>query len=156
MKTSDITKMLIKSAIDLITVENTSWQFIAGRLALIDLYKEASNNRKMDITKIYEAKHYKTLFDEYVKNGLYSKDFYDYYTPEDILEAGKYLKKEYDFEYNYTTILMYKKRYLLNPNKVVKELPQEMYMSVALFLAKPEAKENRLSIAKKIYDYCAT
>ena len=45
MKTSDITKMLIKSAIDLISVENTSWQFVAGRLALIDLYKEASNNR---------------------------------------------------------------------------------------------------------------
>jgi ribonucleoside-diphosphate reductase alpha chain len=45
MKTSDITKMLIKSAIDLISVENISWQFIAGRLALIDLYKEASNNR---------------------------------------------------------------------------------------------------------------
>lgn len=156
MKTSDITKMLIKSAIDLISVENTSWQFIAWRLALIDLYKEASNNRSMDIKKIYEAKHYASLFDEYVSNGLYSKNFYDYYTKEDILEAGKYLKKEYDFEYNYTTILMYKKRYLLNPNKVVKELPQEMYMSVALFLAMPEPKETRLKVAKKIYEYCAT
>ncbi len=156
MKTSDITKMLIKSAIDLISVENTSWQFIAWRLALIDLYKEASNNRSMDIKKIYEAKHYASLFDEYVSKGLYSKNFYDYYTKEDILEAGKYLKKEYDFEYNYTTILMYKKRYLLNPNKVVKELPQEMYMSVALFLAMPEPKETRLKVAKKIYEYCAT
>lgn len=156
MKTSDITKMLIKSAIDLITVENTSWQFIAGRLALIDLYKEASNNRKMDITKIYEAKHYKSLFDEYVQNGLYSKDFYNYYSPEDILKAWEYLKKENDFDYNYTTILMYKKRYLLNPNKIIKELPQEMYMSVALFLAMPEKKEDRLNMAKKIYDYCST
>ena len=79
MKTSDITKMMIKSAIDLISVENTSWQFIAGRLALIDLYKDASNNRGMDITKIYEAKHYKALFDEYVKEELYYKDFYNYY-----------------------------------------------------------------------------
>ncbi|MDD3794167.1 MAG: ribonucleoside-diphosphate reductase subunit alpha [Candidatus Gracilibacteria bacterium] len=156
MKTSDITKMLIKSAIDLISIENTSWQFIAGRLALIDLYKEASNNRKMDIKKIYEAKHYAELFDEYIKLGLYSKDFYDYYTKEDILEAGKYLKKDYDFEYNYTTILMYKKRYLLNPNKKIKELPQEMYMSIALFLAMPEPKETRLKTAKKIYDYCSS
>lgn len=156
MKTSDITKMLIKSAIDLISIENTSWQFIAWRLALIDLYKEASNNRKMDIKKIYEAKHYAELFDEYVTSGLYSKNFYNYYSKEDILEAWKYLKKEYDFEYNYTTILMYKKRYLLNPNKKIKELPQEMYMSIALFLAMPEPKENRLKIAKKIYDYCAT
>lgn len=156
MKTNDITKMLIKSAIDLISVDNTSWQFIAWRLSLIDLYKEASNNRNMDIKKIYESKHYKALFDDYIKSGLYYKNFYDYYSPEDILEAWEYLKKEYDFDYNYTTILMYKKRYLLNPNKVVKELPQEMYMSIALFLAIPEAKENRLKVAKKIYDYCAT
>jgi len=156
MKTSDITKMMIKSAIDLISVENISWQFIAWRLALIDLYKEASKNRNMDIKKIYEAKHYKKLFDDYIKKWLYYKNFYDYYTEEDILEAWKYLKKDYDFDYNYTTIMMYKKRYLLNPNKVIFELPQEMYMSVALFLAIPEKKENRLSFAKKIYDACAT
>ncbi|MDQ7009986.1 MAG: ribonucleoside-diphosphate reductase subunit alpha [Candidatus Gracilibacteria bacterium] len=156
MKTSDITKMMIKSAIDLISVENISWQFIAGRLALIDLYKEASKNREMDIKKIYEAKHYLTLFKDYVKKGLYSKDFFDYYSEEDILEAGNYLKKDYDYDYNYTTMMMYRKRYLLNPNKVVFELPQEMYMSVALFLAMPEPKEKRLDFAKKVYDACAT
>lgn len=156
IKTSDITKMMIKSAIDLISVENTSWQFIAWRLALIDLYKEASKNRDMNIKKIYEAKHYKALFDEYVEKWLYYKDFYKYYSEEDILEAGSYLKKETDMDYNYTTVLMYKKRYLLNPNKVVKELPQEMYMSIALFLAIPEPKEKRLKVAKKIYDYCST
>jgi ribonucleoside-diphosphate reductase alpha chain len=33
---------------------------------------------------------------------------------------------------------MYKKRYLLNPNKIVKELPQHMYLFIALFLAIPE------------------
>jgi ribonucleoside-diphosphate reductase alpha chain len=53
-------------------------------------------------------------------------------------------------------MMMYRKRYLLNPNKVIKELPQEMYMSVALFLAIPEKKENRLDFAKKIYDACST
>jgi len=156
MKTSDITKMLIKSAIDLISIENTSWQFIAGRLALIDLYKEASNNRKMDIKKIYESKHYLTLFKEYIEKGLYSKDFFDYYSEDDIINAGEYIKKENDFDYNYTTMMMYRKRYLLNPNKVIKELPQEMYMSVALFLAMPESKETRLSFAKKVYDACST
>jgi len=156
MKTSDITKMMIKSAIDLISIENTSWQFIAWRLALIDLYKEASKSRKMDIKKIYEAKHYKTLFDDYIKKWLYYKKFYEYYSEEDILEAWKYLKKDYDFDYNYTTMMMYRKRYLLNPNKIIYELPQEMYMSVALFLAIPEKKENRLDFAKKIYDTCST
>lgn len=155
IKTKDILKMMIKSSIDLITVENTSWQYIAGRLTTIDLYKEASKNRKINISDIYKPSTYKSLFDEYIKNGLYYKDFYKYYTEDDILEAGKKLKKDTDFTYNYTTLLMYKKRYLLNPNKVIKELPQEMYMSAALFLAIPEAKENRLEIAFKIYEYCS-
>lgn len=155
IKTKDILKMMIKSSIDLITVENTSWQYIAWRLTTIDLYKEASKNRKINISDIYKPSTYKSLFDEYIKNGLYYKDFYKYYTEDDILEAGKKLKKDTDFTYNYTTLLMYKKRYLLNPNKVIKELPQEMYMSAALFLAIPEAKENRLEIAFKIYEYCS-
>jgi ribonucleoside-diphosphate reductase alpha chain len=50
---------------------------------------------------------------------------------------------------------MFNKRYLLNPNKKIMELPQEMYMSVALFLAIPEKPENRLQIALKIYEYCS-
>lgn len=64
--------------------------------------------------------------------------------------------------YNYTTTLMLKKRYLLNPNKIYKELPQEMYMSIALFLAIPEEKDlgpgkgKRMEVALKIYDYCST
>jgi len=156
MKTADITRMMIKSAVDLISVENTQWQFIAGRLSLIDLYKAASKNRKMNIDKIYEAKEYKKLFDEYIKTGLYYKDFYKYYSEEDIVKAGKQLKKETDLSYNYTTMLMYQKRYLLNPNKIIKELPQEMYMSAALFLAIPEKDEDRLQVAFKIYDYCST
>ena len=156
MKTEDILKMMIKSSVDLISIENTSWQFIAGRLALIDLYKKSSNNRGMNIKNIYSPKSYKKLFDEYIEAGLYYKKFYDYYSPEDILEAGKHLNKETDLSYNYTTMMMYNKRYLLNPNKIVKELPQEMYMSIALFLAIPEPKEKRLETALKIYEYCAT
>lgn len=156
MKTSDILKMMIKSAIDLISVENTSWQFIAGRLQLLDIYKQASRNRSMDIKKIYEPKQYLKLFKEYVDKKLYYKDFFKYYSEDDILEAWKHLKKDTDFSYNYTTVMMYNKRYLLNPNKIIKELPQEMYMSAALFLAIPESDETRLDVAKKIYDYCST
>ncbi|MGB2111300.1 MAG: ATP cone domain-containing protein, partial [Patescibacteria group bacterium] len=71
MKTSDILKMMIKSAVDLISVENTSWQFIAGRLALIDMYKQASYNRNMDINKIYDPQEYLNLFENYIEKGLY-------------------------------------------------------------------------------------
>jgi ribonucleoside-diphosphate reductase alpha chain len=53
-------------------------------------------------------------------------------------------------------MLMLSKRYLLNPNKIVKELPQEMYMAAAMFLAIPEKDEDRLKIAFEMYEYCST
>lgn len=155
IKTSDIIKMLVKASIDLISIENSDWQFIASRFMTLDLYKEATKNRNIIIDDIYTGKTYKNLFDEYIKLWYYFKDFYKYYSKEDIKKAWEYIKKDRDFEYNYTTIFMMRKRYLLNPNKVIKELPQEMYMSVALFLAIPEKDENRFEVAKKIYDACS-
>ena len=149
MKTSDILAMMIKSAVDLVSVDNTAWQFIAWRLQMLDIYKQASNNRDLKIKNLYKGSSYKALMDEYIEKELYYKDFYKFYSEDDILAAGKYIDSERDFDYNYTTVTMYNKRYLLNPNKVIKELPQEMYMSAALFLATPEKKEERLAIAFK-------
>ncbi len=155
IQTADIEKLLVKTCIDLVTVENIAWQNVAARILLGGLYKQAIKNRSIKQGDIYTPESYKALFDDYVENGLYYKDFYQYYSAEDILEAGKHLNKETDETYEYTTIVSLIKRYLLNPNKIVKELPQEMYMSIALFLAIPEEKETRLATALKIYKHCS-
>jgi len=156
ISTEDITKLIIKAAINLISVENTHWQTIAGRLVTMDLYKQASRNRNIDIQNIYSDKHFSQHFQNYIETKKYYQNFMEYYTPEDIKKAGSYIKQEYDFEYGYTTAIMLQKRYLLNPNKIVHELPQEMYMAIALFLAIPESAETRLETALSIYDACAT
>jgi len=149
ISSEQIMKLLIKSAVDKITVENTSWQKIAWRLFLVSLYKKAHRNLWTKIDNLYDKENYLKLFNHYVDKKLYFKNFKKFYTDSDILKSGEYIKKERDFDYGYTTILMYDKRYLLNPNKVVKELPQQMYMSAALFLAIPEALD---SLPKDIYD----
>lgn len=155
IKTSDIEALLVKTCVDLVTVENINWQNIAARILLGGLYKKAIKNRGLDQRDIYSPVAYKALFDDYIERGLYFKAFYQYYTEAEILEAGKHLSKETDESYEYTTIVSFIKRYLLNPNKVIRELPQEMYMSVALFLAIPEKKENRLALALEIYEHCS-
>jgi len=156
ISTRDILQLMVKGAINLISIQNTQWQYIAGRLSMLDFYKQASRNRHIPVDHIYSGEHYLTFFQSYVEQWRYYKDFFSYYSPEDIRAAGDYLLADTDFSYNYTTTLMLRKRYLLNPNKIVYELPQEMYMSVALFLAIPESKEKRLEIALRIYDYCST
>jgi len=156
IETKDITKLMIKAAINLISIQNTNRQAIAWRLLTMDLYKEASRNRSINIENIYSSENFSQHFQNYIQTKKYYQNFMEYYTLEDIKKAGSYLKEEYDFDYWYTTSLMLKKRYLLNPNKVVHELPQEMYMAIALFLAIPESPEKRLETALAIYNACAT
>jgi ribonucleoside-diphosphate reductase alpha chain len=159
MKTADIAKLLVKTCIDLVTVENIAWEHIAGRLALFDLYKKAGKNRDMKQSEIYTAKSYVPFFEKYVEEKLYFEDFLKHYSKADLEKAGEYLAKHgktRDMEYGYTTVLSLAKRYLANPNKYVRELPQEMYMGVALFLAVPEKDEDRLAFAFRVYDQCST
>lgn len=156
IKTFEIINLMSKSAVNLISLQNTDWQYIAGRLTTVDLRKQAARNRKINIDKIYSAESYLDLFKNYVDKWYYYKDFWNYYSEKDILKAGKYLNKNTDMTYNYTSVLMMKKRYMLNPNKIIRELPQEMYMSVALFLAILEDKEERLETAIQIYENIST
>ena len=138
IETKKILDLSAKAAIDNISVQNIDWQVLAGRYILADLYKEASKNRNINLDQIYTPQAYLDFFKKYVDCGYYNSHFFKFYTEEDILEAGKYLNKDRDYSYGFTTLNMYRKRYLLNPNGVIFELPQEMYMSVALFLAIPE------------------
>ena len=94
MKTSDIAKLLVKTCIDLVTVENIHWEKIAGRLALFDLYKQAGKNRGISQKEIYTSDSYFTFFQKYIEEGLYYKDFMKYYSEADIRKAGEHLAKK--------------------------------------------------------------
>jgi ribonucleoside-diphosphate reductase alpha chain len=87
MKTSDIAKLLVKTCIDLVSVENIAWEHIAGRLALFDLYKKAGKNRNIKQSEIYTADSYLAFFKAYITDGLYYKDFMKYYSEDDIRKA---------------------------------------------------------------------
>jgi len=152
LKTQDILRNLRKAAIDLISVENSKWQLVAGRLFTMEFYKKACRSRNMTFDDIYSPESFKKHFDDYIQKGLYSTKFYENYTEDQILEAATWINKERDFEYGYSTSLAFNKRYLLNPNKKFHELPQEMYLAVALFLAIPEKQEDRMKVAQKIYE----
>ena len=155
IKTSDINKLLVKTCIDLVSVENIHWQEVAGRIALFNLYKEAIRNRAIKHDDVYSPQAVLALFREYVEKGLYAKELSETYSDEEILLAAKSINAQLDLTYGYTTVLSLQKRYLLNPNKIIKELPQEMYFFVGLFMAMPEPKETRVATAIQMYLACA-
>ncbi len=152
IKTTQILKNMRKVCLDLISVNTISWQNIAGRLYIMDMYKSASRNRNISLDEIYSPKAFKAHIDHYISKGLYFKEITTHYSSEDILAAGEAIDHERDLTYIYSTVLAFDRRYLLNPNKEIRELPQEMYMLIALFLALPEPKEKRLALARQIYE----
>ncbi|MCF7847107.1 MAG: ribonucleoside-diphosphate reductase subunit alpha [Candidatus Gracilibacteria bacterium] len=156
IKTQNILRQLRKAAVDLVSVDNIHWQTVAGRLYALEFYGEATRNRQLDFSDLYSPEAWLQHFKHYRKRDLYSEKFDEAYTEEDLLAAGKWLDRERDFTYIYSTMLAFDRRYLLNPNNVVHELPQEMYLAVALFLAIPEKKKDRLKVAQQIYEVTST
>jgi ribonucleoside-diphosphate reductase alpha chain len=152
LDTSQILQNLRKAALDLISVENANWQLVAGRLFTVEFYKKACRSRKLQMQDIYSPEAWMVHLDDYIQKGLYSSKFKEAYTDEQLLKAGSWIDKQRDMEYGYTTTLAFAKRYLLNPNKKFHELPQEMYLAVALFLAIPEKPEQRMQVARQIYE----
>lgn len=152
LDTEQILKNLRKSAIDSISVENAEWQLVAGRLYSMEFYKKAMRSRNITLDDIYTPEAWIAHFDDYLDKGYYSTKFLENYTREEIKDAANWIDKARDFEYGYSTTLAFNKRYLLNRNGAFHELPQEMYLAVALFLAIPEKQENRLEVARKIYE----
>jgi ribonucleoside-diphosphate reductase alpha chain len=75
------------------------------------------------------------------------------YTKEEIDQLARYIKPDRDLLFTYTGIKVLHDRYLVRDEEGrVIELPQEMYMLVAMTLAIPEKKEERLKWAKTFYD----
>jgi ribonucleoside-diphosphate reductase alpha chain len=155
IKTEDINKMIIKSAIDLISPKNISWQNIAGRFMMKNLYKRWSRTTWIPSSNPYKKEYLLQLIKDYTKEWLYNKRILEEYTEEEILELWEYINPDYDMDYVSGTVLMYDKRYLINNNWKIRELPQHLYLVNALFLGLPE-KDNRIDFVKKLYDLTAT
>lgn len=161
MTTKEIQKMLIQTAIEKVIhtgrdsqgkqVRETqiNWQYVAARLFVFDLYKEAAIQRKY---QHFGYGDFYELVDKLVNLGLYGEYLTSEYTKEEIQELGKYIKPENDYLFNYDGIRLLAERYLIKGyQKEVLELPQERFMAIAMHLAIPEG-HNKVAYAKQFYD----
>jgi len=157
--TKEIQQLLIKTAAEKVSAEKPDWTFVAARLLLYDLYKDVAHVRgyslRDDLGKYrpYNRKSFLSLIKEYVKRGIYGSYLLEAYDEREIEELARYVKPERDLYFTYAGIKILYDRYLVRDEEGrVIELPQEMYMLVAMTLALPEKKEERVKWAKEFYD----
>jgi len=138
--TEEIQAVLIRTAAEKVSPEAPDWQYAAARLLLYDLYKKVAHIRGYEV-KDELSKEYKT----------YNTEGFPAFV--DLALLGSYIKPERDLYFNYTGIKILTDRYLARDSEGrIVELPQEMYMLVAMTLAVPEKPQERVRWAREFYD----
>lgn len=139
---------LIKAAVELTTPEAPAWEMISARILS---YRAEQKIKKQEdeigIDGFYNKLKYMT------SEGLYGEYILQNYTEEEINEAATFIKEERNKLLNYSGLDLLLKRYVIKnyAGKAIERV-QEMYLGIALHLAMPEQKENRLIWVHRIYD----
>ena len=139
---------LIKAAVELTTPEAPAWEMISARILS---YRAEQKIKKQEdeigIDGFYNKLKYMT------SEGLYGEYILQNYTEEEINEAATFIKEERNKLLNYSGLDLLLKRYVIKnyAGKAIERV-QEMYLGIALHLAMPEQKENRLTWIHRIYD----
>ena len=140
----EIQQTLIKTAVDKIDIDAPNWTFVASRLFLFNLYHQVNGFTGYSSLKSY--------FEKGEKEGRLLLGLKEMYNLE---ELEKHIKPERDMQFNYLGVKTLYDRYLIkdrNSNPI--ELPQHMFMAIAMFLAQKE--KNREEWAIKFYNMIST
>ena len=147
ISTADIQETLIRSASDLITLDNPNYQFVAARLLLYSI-------RKSIFKKMHDHWSLEQQIHFGLEHGVYDKAILDYYTVGEIKELGEYLDHDRDLKFTYAGLRQVYDKYLVQDRSTgqIYETPQFMYMLIAATIFHAYPKETRLSYVKKYYD----
>ena len=90
--TADIQETLIRSASDLINLENPNYQYVAARLLLFSL-------RKSIFAKMYEIWSLKEQIQYGIDAGVYDPAILGYYTDEELTELNNIIDHDRDLKF---------------------------------------------------------
>lgn len=136
----EIQKTLIKTAIDKIDIDQPNWTFVASRLFLYDLYH-----------KVNGFTGYSSLEKYFERGEAEGRILWGLKEMYDLEKLDKHIDPKRDLQFNYLGVKTLYDRYLIKDRKGEPiELPQHMFMAIAMFLAQNE--EDRHGWAIKFYD----
>ena len=146
--TSDIQEILIRSANDLISLENPNYQFVAARLLLFGLRKSVYGEHP-DQRPILRQH-----VEKCVEKGVYDKEILDKYSEEEWEILNSYIDHDRDYLFTYAGIRQVADKYLVQDRSTgeIFETPQYMYMLISATLFQDDDKFYRLEYIKKYYD----
>jgi ribonucleoside-diphosphate reductase alpha chain len=146
MSSSDIHDSLVKTAVEKIDIDVPNWTFVAARLTLFGLYHNVGRSTGGKKGEVYS--HISNYIKVCQDAGRMIPGLESGYDLELINNS---IKPERDYQFNYLGIKTLHDRYLLKDGEGnTIELPQHMFIGIAMFLAQNEDNKNEKAI--EFYD----
>ena len=148
IKTTDIQEILIRSANDLISLENPNYQFVAARLLLFALRKSVYGCHPDDRPPILDH------LEGGVELDIYDPELPSAYSEEEWEEIDSYIDHDRDFLFTYAGLRQVVDKYLVQDrsSNTVYETPQYMYMLIAATLFKNYPTATKLDYVRRYYN----
>lgn len=153
MTSKEIHQSVINTALKLTSVDAPEWTIVAARLKVLSLYKDASQAR--DYTK-FGYDNYLRFLKQAWKLKIYDEQLKEKYSDEELKEAGKMINPEYDRLFDFAGINSLDHKYLMRYDGKVFELPQEMFLTIALYIEQNQPKKERMAKVLDTYEKIAT
>ena len=148
IQTKDIQEILVRSASDLISIEQPNYQFAAARLLLFGLKKQVFGS-------IWVKSHPPILdhAKECVDRGIYDGEIIDKYSEEEWDKINSWIDHSRDLLFTYAGLRQIVDKYLVQDRSTgeVFETPQYMYMMIAATLFRNYG-DNRLDYVRRYYE----
>lgn len=148
--TDTIHEILIAAAHELISEESPNYQWVAARLRLFQIRKEALG--QYDTIPVYD------LVQRNIKLGYYTKELLDWYTKEEWDHFDNVIDHSRDFNHAYAGMEQFRGKYLVQDRvtKKVFETPQYLNLLVAATMFHKYTGKERVAIVKECYDLLST
>ncbi|EUJ46764.1 MULTISPECIES: ribonucleoside-diphosphate reductase subunit alpha [Listeria] len=146
----ELVDYLIREAEARTDIHLPAWELFAARLYLNKLYKKASKNRFYNDDDKYGS--YVGLQESLGERGIYSGSILKNYSKDELIKAGEMIEPERDKLFTYNGLYLLATRYLATDQaRNVYELPQERWLTIALYLMQDEPKEKRMDLVREAY-----
>lgn len=147
ISTKTIQETLIRVANEKASVARPDWTFVAARLLLHHYYKESARVRGTPYGSL------KQLVSELTECGRYDTRIIESYSDEDFEMLSRAKRPERDLLLNYPGLKHLMDRYsVATPDGSYFELPQDVFMGVAMYLAVAEKEDERVAWAIRFYE----
>ena len=143
--TQKIQASLINAAVTMTTFEESDWAHVAGRLLMMEAEREVYHARG------FSYNDFPRTIKKLVELGLYDERLLSY-SDSELQILASYIDINRDMVYDYAGANMLVNRYLEKYNGKTYELPQEVFMVIAMMLSLNEKEDKRLEVVKELYD----